>query len=53
MAVSLEDAETDRLAREAAALTGEMLTEAVRKALPERPDRERRKRLQEKGLAER
>ena len=33
MALSLEDAETDRLAREVAQLTGESLTEAVRTAL--------------------
>jgi hypothetical protein len=36
MALSLKDAETDRLAREVAKLTGESLTEAVRKALAER-----------------
>ena len=33
MALSLKDAETDRLAREVSKLTGESLTEAVRKAL--------------------
>ena len=53
MALSLKDAETDRLAREVAKLTGESLTEAVRKALAERLERERRKRGQTKGLAER
>lgn len=53
MAISLQDAETDRLAREVVALTGETLTEAVRKALAERLERERRRRRQEKGLAER
>ena len=52
MAISLKDAETDRLAREVAALTGETLTEAVRKALAERLDRERRRR-DAKGLIER
>jgi antitoxin VapB len=36
MALSLKDAETDRLAREVAKLTGESLTEAVRKALDAR-----------------
>jgi antitoxin VapB len=36
MDLSLKDAETDRLAREVAKLTGESLTEAVRKALAER-----------------
>ena len=44
MAISLKDAETDRLAREVAALTGETLTEAVRKALAERLEREQRRR---------
>jgi antitoxin VapB len=53
MALSLKDAETDRLAREVAKLTGESLTEAVRKALAERLERERRKRGRGKGLAER
>ena len=53
MAISLKDAETDRLAREVAALTGETLTEAVRKALAERLARERRRRCDQKGLAER
>jgi antitoxin VapB len=41
MALSLKDPETDRLAREVARLTGESLTEAVRKALSERLTRER------------
>jgi antitoxin VapB len=36
MALSLKDKETDRLAREVAALTGETLTVAIRKALAER-----------------
>ena len=36
MALSLKDTETDRLAREVVALTGETLTEAIRKALAER-----------------
>jgi antitoxin VapB len=53
MALSLKDAETDRLAREVAKLTGESLTEAVRKALAERLERERRKRGQKRSLAER
>ena len=52
MALSLKDAETDRLAREVAKLTGESLTEAVRKALAERLERERRKRGS-KSLVER
>jgi antitoxin VapB len=53
MALSLKDPETDRLAREVAKLTGESLTEAVRTALGERLERERRKRGHDKGLAER
>ncbi|MFZ3237339.1 MAG: type II toxin-antitoxin system VapB family antitoxin [Stellaceae bacterium] len=44
MALSLKDPETDRLAREVAKLTGESLTEAVRKSLAERLDRERLRR---------
>jgi antitoxin VapB len=43
MAISLDDPETDRLAREVAQLTGESVDEAVRKALAERLERERRK----------
>jgi antitoxin VapB len=54
MALSLKDPETDRLAREVARLTGESLTEAVRKALAERLERERvRRGKPRKGLAER
>ncbi|WP_287799603.1 type II toxin-antitoxin system VapB family antitoxin [Acidiphilium sp.] len=41
MALSLKDPETDRLARALAALTGETLTEAIRRALAERLERER------------
>jgi antitoxin VapB len=44
MAISLKDPETDRLARAVAALTGETLTTAVRKALAERLERERLRR---------
>jgi antitoxin VapB len=36
MALSIKDPETDRLARELAAATGESLTEAVTKALRDR-----------------
>ncbi len=43
MAISLEDPETDRLAREVAQLTGETVDEAVSKSLAERLERERRK----------
>ena len=46
MALSLKDPETDRLAREVARLTGESLTEAVRKALAERLQREKLRRGQ-------
>lgn len=53
MALSLKDKETDRLAREVAALTGETLTDAVRQALAERLERERLRRGQPTGLAER
>ncbi len=52
MALSLKDKETDRLAREVAALTGETLTDAIRKALAERLDRERLRRGQPVQLAD-
>jgi antitoxin VapB len=44
MALNIKDPETDRLARRLAALTGERITEAVRKALVERIEREERAR---------
>ncbi len=53
MALSLKDKETDRLAREVAALTGETLTEAIRKALAERLERERLRRGGSVQLADR
>ena len=53
MALSLKDRETDRLAREVAALTGETLTDAIRKALAERLERERLRRGEAAGLADR
>jgi antitoxin VapB len=40
MAISINDPETDRLARELAAATGETLTDAIREALRERLARE-------------
>ncbi len=40
MALSIKDTETDRLARALAAATGETLTEAIRRALCERLERE-------------
>lgn len=52
MALSLKDPETDRLARQVAALTGESLTEAVRIALAERLERERTRRGAVPRLAE-
>ena len=36
MALSIKDPETDRLARELAAITGESLTDAIRQALRDR-----------------
>jgi antitoxin VapB len=51
VALSLKDPQTDRLAREVAALTGESLTDAIRKALAERLERERFRRGQPAGLA--
>jgi antitoxin VapB len=53
MALSLKDNETDRLAREVAALTGETLTDTIRKALRERLERERLRRGQPADLAAR
>lgn len=53
MAISLKDGETDRLTRELAELTGESLTEAIRKSLVERLARERRRRGRDVGLAAR
>jgi antitoxin VapB len=40
--LNIKDPETDRLARQLAALTGESLTKAVRNALEERLEREER-----------
>jgi antitoxin VapB len=53
MALSLKDAETDRLAREVAALTGETLTEAVRRSLAERLEREKLRRGRSRNMAKR
>ena len=47
MALSIRDPETDRLARELAALTGESMTEAIRTALAERLVRTRHAREDE------
>jgi antitoxin VapB len=43
MAISIKDPETDRLARALADATGESLTEAIRRALQDRLDRESRR----------
>ena len=43
MAISIKDPETDRLARALAEATGETLTEAIRRALLERLEREERR----------
>ncbi|HSR14479.1 MAG TPA: type II toxin-antitoxin system VapB family antitoxin [Gemmatimonadales bacterium] len=40
MAISIKDPETDRLARALATATGESLTEAIRRALEDRLERE-------------
>lgn len=54
MALGLKDKETDRLALEVAALTGETLTDTIRNALSERLERERlRRRGQSADLAAR
>jgi antitoxin VapB len=53
VALSLKDKETDRLARELAALTGETLTDTIRKALSERLEREWLRRGQPVDLAAR
>ena len=53
MALSLKDKETDRLARAVATLTGETLTDAIRKALAERLERERLRRGEAMRLADR
>jgi antitoxin VapB len=44
MALNIKDAETDRLARQLASLTGEKITDAVKTAVRERLDREARNR---------
>jgi antitoxin VapB len=53
MALSIKSAEADRLARQVAALTGESLTEAITTSLRQRLERERRRRGQRGGIAER
>jgi antitoxin VapB len=53
MALSPQDKETDRLAREVAALTGETLTDSVRVARAGRLDREQPRRGATAQLADR
>jgi antitoxin VapB len=53
MALSIKNAEADRLARQVAELTGESLTEAVTTALRQRLELERRCRGRHGGIAER
>jgi antitoxin VapB len=50
MAISIKDPETDRLARVLSETTGESITEAIRRALEERLERERAK-VARTGLA--
>lgn len=45
MALNIKDPETDRLARELAAATGESITLAARRALAERLERVRRRQV--------
>jgi antitoxin VapB len=52
MTLSLKDKESDRLAREVASLTGETVTDAVRKALAERLQREQLRRGRPLRLAD-
>lgn len=52
MALSLDDPETDRLAQKIANLTGETVTEAVRRALAERLEREQLKRSHKRASRE-
>ncbi len=53
MALSIKTDEADRLARDLARLTGETMTETVTVALRERWEREKAKRAEPEGLAER
>lgn len=46
MSLTIEDSETDRLARQLAQLTGETITEAVARSVRERLAREQRRRGQ-------
>ena len=52
MAISIKNIETERVAREVAAKTGESITEAIQKALEERLDRLKQKRRSQLALAQ-
>lgn len=52
MALNIKDRETDSLVRELAALTGEPITDAVKVAVRERLERERRLRPRKASVAE-
>jgi antitoxin VapB len=52
VALTIHDAEADRLARELAAQTGESIDDAVLTALRERLDRERSRRVQRPSVRE-
>jgi antitoxin VapB len=52
VALNIKDPETDRLARELAAETGESITTAARRAIEERLDRVRSRRAAEPAAAE-
>lgn len=52
MALNIKDPETDRLARQVAALTGESITDATRTALQERLTRLRRATQAETDLSD-
>jgi antitoxin VapB len=52
MALNIKDRETDSLVRELAALTGEPITDAVKIAVRERLERERRLRPGKASVAE-
>ena len=53
MALSIKTQEADQLARDLARLTGESMTQTVTTALRERLEREKAKRVEQGGLAER
>lgn len=52
MALNIKDPETDRLARELAALTGESITDATRRAIEDRLLQVRRRRVDPDDLSD-